>query len=255
MCESMTCEQTSLLSEQSSTLSSEASTSKPQTNNLEFYEYETQFFGFTPKAFVDGVHNALVEYLCDGVTVVEQYLMKEFKITDGSKVSAEKLRECTQKVYAHLKPRYSTAFDKLEFFLIHNLLHIPSHVVLPEDKVNLDFKFNENDEDKVDREIAELRTKIENLMYVNHCLAQSIKDMKDVQSRMENLLAMIEKIEKVHKDAGITDLKETVAFNLDKMNKIIGLTGNLMLKGIQARKSEETEECDIEQRSKKLKVT
>ncbi|PIK36812.1 hypothetical protein BSL78_26358 [Apostichopus japonicus] len=86
-------------------------------------EYETQYFGFTPKSFVDGVYNAMVEYLSD-------FVEERFK----EQISVEALQESSNRLFVHLRDAFDKAFDRLENYLMKNIFHIPSGIVLPEDK-------------------------------------------------------------------------------------------------------------------------
>ncbi|KAK3739957.1 hypothetical protein QZH41_012796, partial [Actinostola sp. cb2023] len=43
----------------------------------DIHEYETQFFGFTPKSFMDGVYNAVSDFVSDCFGELETELMRE----------------------------------------------------------------------------------------------------------------------------------------------------------------------------------
>ncbi|XP_077992399.1 protein MIS12 homolog [Glandiceps talaboti] len=187
----------------------------------DFSEYEAQCFGFTPQSFVNGIYNALIEYLHDGLITAEKFLIQEFRVDrEDSKISEEHVRKGTQKIYSRLKNDIGKAVDKLEGYLLSNVLHVPSHVLLPEDKIHQDQTFTEDDVEKVDKELEDLRLKIQNVKYMNAWMLQSMQDIEKVQSKLDSLNAMLDEIEKVHKEAGVSDLKEALVFNISRMKQL-----------------------------------
>jgi hypothetical protein len=45
-------------------------------SSLDLFEYETQFFGFTPISFVDGITNAVNEYTFEAFDELQELLLK-----------------------------------------------------------------------------------------------------------------------------------------------------------------------------------
>ncbi|XP_071951897.1 protein MIS12 homolog isoform X2 [Antedon mediterranea] len=162
-------------------------------------EYETQFFGFTPKSFVDGVYNAIFEYLRDGIELLEKYLVSEFE-KDG--VSKEIVREGSQKLLSHFRVRFDRACDKLERYLMKNIFHIPSKMIQTCDVVNQENNYTESEEQLLDDEIQQLQIKIQNVKYTNAYLKQYIMDMEKVQNQLDNVLSKVESMEKICNQAG-----------------------------------------------------
>ncbi|XP_070538312.1 protein MIS12 homolog [Ptychodera flava] len=184
-------------------------------------EYEAQFFGFTPQSFVDGIYNTLIEYLYDSLNVVEKYIIQEYKLESAeSKIPPEQVRQGSQKIFAKMKGEIDKSFDKLEGYMISNIFHIPSHVILPEDKVQLDHAYTEDDEDKLDQELTELRQKIRNTKYMNKWMVENTKNMEQVQGKLDQLSSMLDDLDKAQKDAGVTDLKEAMVFNISRVKQI-----------------------------------
>ncbi|XP_013406508.1 protein MIS12 homolog isoform X2 [Lingula anatina] len=178
-------------------------------------EYETQFFGFTPKSFTDGVYNAVNEYLTDCLEVVEKYIIQEFSAV----IPAETVRECTQQLLPVFVKTFDKAFDKLENYLLCNIFHIPNNVLLPEDKPQ-EFQYTELEQEEIDRDLETLRQKIRNAKYVNACLEQELKDIATVQEQYDKMLTLLERLEKTTMSAGVPDLKESLVFTCDKVRAL-----------------------------------
>eukprot|EP00121_Abeoforma_whisleri_P000514 Awhi_evm1s449 len=51
-------------------------TTEEDEEPIDVYEYETQFFGFTPMSFIDGVITAVNDYVFDVVDALQKNLLK-----------------------------------------------------------------------------------------------------------------------------------------------------------------------------------
>lgn len=183
-------------------------------------EYETQYFGFTPKSFIDGVYNAMVEYLSDIVEVTQKYFLDDEKFK--GLISPEVLQESSERLFVNLRESFDQAFDRLENYLMKNIFHIPSAVVLPEDKIHMTNPVTVSMDQKLDIELEELHEKIRNAQYVNSKLQQWLKDVDSVQHTLDSLLAQLQKWQMICRESNVTDLKETISFVADRSRQLIG---------------------------------
>lgn len=185
-------------------------------------EYETQYFGFTPKSFCDGVYNAVNDYLHDCLNVVESYLHQEFK----NIVTDEQVRLATQKLIPMFRKTFDKAFDKLETYLLTNIFHIPNNVLLPEDQCQSQ-RYTEEDELELEKELEDLQQKIVNAKYVNKCLEQELKDIEEIQLKYNKLLEQLQSMENVCEKAGVPNVKEAIVFTSDKVKRLHSVINNL----------------------------
>ncbi|XP_071499034.1 protein MIS12 homolog [Diadema antillarum] len=210
-------------------------------------EYETQYFGFTPKSFIDGVYNALGDYLYDCVDAMDKYIASEAE-QGKHPVSAEAIRESSDRLLAYLQFAFDKAFDRLETYLMKNIFHIPSHVTLPEDKVHLEITATESDEVKIDAELEELRESIRNARFVNAALQQWTHDVQKVQQLLDGFHDELERFQKTCQQANVPDLRESVIFMASRAQKLLDLCGTLhfsFLLSMQKRTLQDEEESEI----------
>ncbi|XP_033118242.1 protein MIS12 homolog [Anneissia japonica] len=208
----------------------------------DWQEYETQFLGFTPKSFADGVYNAILDYLHDGIELLEKYLLSEFE-KEG--VSQEVIREGSEKLLRYFSGRFDKAFDRLEKYLIKNIFHIPSKTILPGDAVNQDHAYKDGEEQALDEEIQQLQIKIKNMKYMNAYLKQYMVDMEKVQGQLDAVLTKVESMEKVCRQAGVSDLKESVIFVAGKVSRIQSKLNDICVVQLQETQSF-SEDSDLE---------
>ena len=151
-------------------------------------EYVTQLLGFTPKAFVDGIYNALNDYIKEFFKEIGKVLGDEF--AKGDEILSSKIREGCKELIAKCHQNVDKNIDKLEMYLLKNIFFIPSSVLLPEDQVHkeLSVLINENSitETSVDQEILELKTGI--LREINFR-----KLLQYEQERLKNILAEVKR--------------------------------------------------------------
>ncbi|XP_071798286.1 protein MIS12 homolog [Asterias amurensis] len=181
-------------------------------------EYEVQFFGFTPKSFIDGVHNALVDYLNDSVEVTEKFLLSEAE-AKSEEVTPEFVREASDRLFSHFLKTFDKAFDRLETYLKKNLFHIPSNVLLPEDAVHWQ-DYNAKDDAKLDTELEKLRQQIKCSQYVNARLRQWLQEAEVAQAQLDAFLLQINQLHQIVNKSKISDLNESIVFTAAKVRKL-----------------------------------
>lgn len=183
------------------------------TKKTREYEYEIQFFGFTPDSFVNGVYNAVNDYVVDCFQELENLIKSEPSLS--SNVNQEQLHAESDKMANNFYRSIDEAFDRFEIYVKKNILKIPPHVLLPEDKVHSDDLHTVEDDKKIDKEIEELERKIKAAKYVNIALKQEIKDLDSAQEQLDNFGKQIDIIQKSCKG-----LKENIAFTHNEAKKV-----------------------------------
>nr|XP_054771568.1 protein MIS12 homolog [Lytechinus pictus]XP_054771569.1 protein MIS12 homolog [Lytechinus pictus]XP_054771570.1 protein MIS12 homolog [Lytechinus pictus] len=207
------------------------------------HEYETQYFGFTPKSFIDGVYNAVADYLYDSVDAADKYIASESQ-QGRHPVCEEAVRESSDRLLAHLQLVFDKAFDRLETYLIKNIFPIPSHVVLPEDKIHKELTPTESDEVKLDTELEELRQRILDAQYVNARLEQWSNTVKQIQNLLDDLLTQMEDYQKICIQENVADLKESIVFMATRADKLLDLSQTLHLNSVTSSKKRGLEDDD-----------
>ncbi|VDD91231.1 unnamed protein product [Enterobius vermicularis] len=122
----------------------------------DLYEYETQFFGFSPKGFIDTVYNVIVE---TWTTIVQKEIIPKIKCEDidDSKISNLK------KKFASLIVRNNFLdgmMDRLEQHVVHYIFRIPDFLTLPEDLPNLEVNETIDEEVEIGQRIKRLEDEI-----------------------------------------------------------------------------------------------
>ncbi|KAJ8321322.1 hypothetical protein KUTeg_001180 [Tegillarca granosa] len=166
-------------------------------------EYETQHFGFTPKSFLNGIYNAIVEYLREGLDVMEQYIHQEF----SNVMTENQIKEATSKLLPHLVKKLDRVFDFLEKYLLENVFHIPDNVILPEDEVQLTTSYTKTDEEAINEENSKLKDQILALKYANFKIQQELYQIEHVQTKLDNVLAQFQQLQDISEKAGVSDTK------------------------------------------------
>jgi DNA mismatch repair ATPase MutS len=158
------------------------------------FEYVTQHFGFTPKAFVDGVYNAVNDYIKGFFKELGKVLDEEFAKGDANLSS--KIRQECKKLIAKCYESVDKNMDKMETYLLKNIFVIPAGVLLPEDEVHKEFSDKKKDEISLteaglDNEIMELKTEI----------LKEIRYRELVQCEHEKLRKILAELKRSHADA------------------------------------------------------
>ena len=125
------------------------------------FEYATQLFGFTPKAFVDGIYNAVNDYIKEFFKEMGKVLDEEF--AKGDAILSSKIREGCKELIAKCYQNVDKSMDRMELFLLKNVFVIPEAVLLPEDEVHKGSVLKDENsltESSLDKEILELKTEI-----------------------------------------------------------------------------------------------
>lgn len=171
-------------------------------------EYETQFFGFTPKSFTDGLYNAIFDYMADYMDV----MMASVNTECGFNIPDEEIRAILLRIRASISPDINKTFDKFEDYLTMNVFNIPSHVLLPEDIIHGLKMESKEDIEKMEQEIKELHDQIDAKKYVNECLRKELEEADFVCSNLDfvhkNQETMLNAVNSVAHEKGISSIRD-----------------------------------------------
>ncbi|XP_076338975.1 protein MIS12 homolog isoform X2 [Tachypleus tridentatus] len=181
------------------------------TEDFKNQEYETQFFGFTPRSFVDGMYNAVYDYLHDSLNTLQLYLcqqyscvMPEDRIKTGSEVILQTMLNNTDK-----------AFDRLESYLSTNVLRIPEHVLLPEDAIH-ETPHTIDEMQKLETDIQELKQRLQKAKKVNACLQKELKEQDVVKMELEKFISQLKMLKNLSRETGVFNWKENLVYSTGK---------------------------------------
>ncbi|XP_028396487.1 protein MIS12 homolog [Dendronephthya gigantea] len=189
------------------------------------FEYSTQLFGFTPKAFVDGIFNAINDYIKEFFKELGRVLDDEF--AKGDTILSSTIRQGCKNLIEKCYENVDKAIDKIELFLLRNTFVISPNVCLPEDEVHKEIsdalKNEENTvltEESLDREILELKTTILKEMHFGTIL-------KDEQQRLGRILGELKRLEdcfdKICSELDTNNVKEAIELVLANSVKIMNI--------------------------------
>ncbi|XP_076338984.1 protein MIS12 homolog isoform X6 [Tachypleus tridentatus] len=148
------------------------------TEDFKNQEYETQFFGFTPRSFVDGMYNAVYDYLHDSLNTLQLYL-------------------CQQS------------------YLSTNVLRIPEHVLLPEDAIH-ETPHTIDEMQKLETDIQELKQRLQKAKKVNACLQKELKEQDVVKMELEKFISQLKMLKNLSRETGVFNWKENLVYSTGK---------------------------------------
>ncbi|XP_067670576.1 protein MIS12 homolog [Haliotis asinina] len=198
-------------------------------------EYETQYFGFTPKSFSNGVYNAVNDYMMDGLQAVESYMNTEY----GDVISPSQVNEGVQKMQQKMAKQVDKAFDTLEAYLFTNIFCIPENTVLPEDRVKQEKGYTEDDEKQIHKDIEEYTQKILAVKYANTCLQGELDDIDRAQAQMNLMLKQAQDMHQVLRQAGVTDVKDSLVYAANQVLKRVNLLKDIKVVSNKSSTNEE----------------
>lgn len=165
-------------------------TSESLSGNDDYDEYCTQFFGFLPQSFINGIYNAVCDYLKDGIAALNESILRNFK----DSVSEEELHKISCQQAQIALDRLNAKFDKAEVYLKKNVFSIPSHIVLPEDQLHAGGAAMGLDMKSLDNEIQEHIDRIVAVKYANSQLRERLVVVDSLQKQFDDSEAFVKEI-------------------------------------------------------------
>ncbi|XP_023234899.1 protein MIS12 homolog [Centruroides sculpturatus] len=174
-------------------------------------EYEAQFFGFPTRAFTDGMYNAIYDYTRNSLSEVQEHLSQKY----GDVMTEEEIKVGSESIHQRLTEYLNKAFDKLEVYLMANVLHIPENVILPEDSVHQN-SHSVEDHNHLSQEIETLKQKIIQNQQKKAILKQELDDQIVMKEKLKEFSDYLDKMKEIAKSNGI----ETFMFGVNKANEL-----------------------------------
>ncbi|CAG5117966.1 unnamed protein product [Candidula unifasciata] len=185
-----------------------------ETNN---FEYEAQHFGFTPITLLNGMFNAV----CD----LYREALKAFCKTCSEKypnvMSETEYKNARHAVSEFIDKDVCMLFDKLEYFLLHQVFTIPDDVVLPEDQCQLQ-RLSDAEETQLEKQIVDVRKRILAVKYANAELSQHLKDAEILQKTLDKVIEQLSSPENSVSQLGAKALKDWISYYGEMLNKCLG---------------------------------
>jgi len=153
--------------------------------------YSTQFFGFTPDAFVDSITAPSIEIINEHLDASKDRIASEFI----GKVNEKELEESFQTIKDNYTSQADEIFEKFGRYLKKNIFLIPSNIVLPEDRPHLDPEsknYNGNKLQEDLKKIQNMRQETLNAKYRKAILKAKLENLQIVAQRQQELVNQAE---------------------------------------------------------------
>ena len=189
---------------------------------MDDFEYVTQHFGFTPKAFVDGIYNAVNDYIKGFFKEMGKVLDEEFAKGDTN-LSSTIRQEC-KKLIAKCYESVDKNMDKMETYLLKNIFVIPAGVLLPEDEVHKAKGIKDENsltEAALDNEILEVKTEILKEIRYRELLQCEQEKLKIILGELKRLEDWFERICSEVNQHNLKDAIELVSTNSVKIMDLL----------------------------------
>jgi len=144
------------------------------------------------------------------------------------------------------------AFDRFEIYVKKNILKIPLHVLLPEDKVQDGHQYTVEDEKEIEKEIDEIERKIKAARYVNSELKQEREELDIALAQLEGLSKQMDEIQDAFKESG--GIKKSIISVHEKAEKVHDLIAEGINSGMLQVQNTNDNEDSSETKTKKIKL-
>lgn len=195
----------------------------PNKNLLMMEEYSTQYLGFTPKSFCNGIYNAMNEYLSECIKAVMEFMTTEF----NDIISTHQVEVGIAKILSYYSDVFDKQFDRFELYLYKNIFNIPSNVLLPEDEVHTTV-VTKLDEESLDDEITMLELKIWAIKVANARLREELVNLDISQKQLDSTLAKLNELRNLMAEAGVTHPHEALLATEENIVKSKALIAKIM---------------------------
>lgn len=161
----------------------------------------TEHLEYPPISLIDDIINAVNELLYKCTSAMEKYLLK--KSTIGGKDYNSDIHVGITKLESLLEHQVDRNFDKLELYVLRNILRIPDPLIksgafrLSHQRDLPSFKNKEEIQRHTDSVIDILKTKlleIEQLIKENQALKQRIKKLQKLKTQIRTLKLLVRKL-------------------------------------------------------------
>ncbi|GAB1603416.1 protein MIS12 homolog [Argonauta hians] len=182
----------------------------PATLKLE--EYATQFLGFTPKSFCNGVYNSMNDYIIECMKAVQSYLTE--KCSDS--LTEEQIEEGTNAILHQYMANFSRTFERFESYVFKNIFSIPSNVLLAEDSPQK-VQYSPESELLLDQQIEELKMKVWTLKTANAKLRSSLAEIERSSKNLDSATTKLHALQDVMSKSGFSHPDESLQLIYDNI--------------------------------------
>ncbi|CCH61246.1 hypothetical protein TBLA_0E01920 [Henningerozyma blattae CBS 6284] len=183
--------------------------STPASNSMDIL---TEYLGFPPISLIDDILNFINETMLKCTFALETYLMSH-NVVDGIDYSNE-ISSGIEKYENILTKSIDKNFDKLELYLLRNVLHIPQDIVNADsfrsvDQMDLNY-VNEFQKNLIDSQIKDKLMEITELIESIRSIKLQILKLNKLKVRIMNFKDILNKI-----------LSIDPSINADKKSKML----------------------------------
>jgi len=212
-------------------------------------EYATQHFGFTPDSLTDTITTFALENLTGVMETMQSHCIKVF----AKKVPESEMRESFSLIHEKFTSSTEGVLDDMSSYAKKNILTVPPHIVLPEDRVFLKSKSTGagysadqmvEDINYFDRLLATSKT----LRYKLAILEAKLSNLKRVKDAQCGLSSKARQIDEANKD-----LDSVVAEKTQHLKAKMAKLKTLMDK-LEKRQSEEEAQDGSDERKRKQEI-
>ncbi|XP_047476793.1 protein MIS12 homolog [Penaeus chinensis] len=145
-------------------------------------QYETQFFGFSPSSFLDGVKGLILDRLSEATEQLEGHLTQ----IPEEIISKEEVSRGIDLLRQQTDSNYTKTMQKLEAHILGNVMKIPSHVLLPSD-IEQQSQVSASDITLLYTEMEKLRTQLKNEKLMQAKLEDELQDIEQVLEEQQKM--------------------------------------------------------------------
>lgn len=145
-------------------------------------QYETQFFGFSPSSFLDGVKGLVLDRLSEATEQLEGHLSQ----IPEEIISKEEVSRGIGLLRQQTDSNYTKTMQKLEAHILENVMKIPAHVLLPSD-VEQQSQASASDITLLHTEMEKLRTQLKNEKLMQAKLKDELQDIEQVLEEQQKM--------------------------------------------------------------------
>lgn len=145
-------------------------------------QYETQFFGFSPSSFLDGVKGLILDRLSEATEQLEGHLAQ----IPEEIISKEEVSRGIGLLRQQTDSNYTKTMQKLEAHILGNVMKIPSHVLLPSD-VEQQSQVSAADITLLHAEMEKLRIQLKNEKLMQAKLKDELQDIEQVLEEQQKM--------------------------------------------------------------------
>ncbi|XP_069741017.1 protein MIS12 homolog [Narcine bancroftii] len=201
--------------------------------------YQTQFFGFTPQTCTLRIYSGIQDCLLDVMFVVERVVLKKLKELPDNNVTPSQLRACTEGFLGLMKELLDKIFERVNQGILQYIFYIPENILLPEDNVQEQHLYTEEQYQELQMEVAQLQHRYKCEILAKHALLSELEEQKIVVLKLEQRVHWLNFLDSTWKNA--VSVPESLAFVTQLAQEIPAVLANVEEKSqkeLMDRKSE-----------------